>query len=397
MQDRNLHIARAHSRQSECASHTQIEAWCRLLRDCRWSQKQKYRLIKALESPEDILASDDRTLGEIAGRKAREDVKEVVAADVHADLDWLAQPNNHLITLNSTRFPKLLKQLADPPVALFASGNLALLDDPKVAVVGSRRPTPVGAKLVQQLAADLAQLGLVVTSGMALGVDGLAHQAALAAQGPSIAVMGCGLDIIYPARNRGLFQQLKECGLILSEYPLGYKPTRFSFPQRNRIVSGLSHGVIIVEAAERSGTLITARLALDQDRELMVVPGSSLSAQYAGSHQLLKEGATLVTSAQDVLHALEQSLQQYLISNSKQRQSISVQNSLGKMHSNNGIAEGNSQEHSLLQYIGADSTPINQLICASGMPANEVSALLLILELDGLVSVDNDGGVINLS
>jgi len=371
-------------------TRTSLIEWCRLLRDRRWTQKQKYQLLRVYESPEQIYASSDAQIRLSIGGRSRSRSAQISDVDLHADQEWLSQPQNHLITLYDPRFPKLLKQLDDPPMALFASGNLALLDDPKVAIVGSRRPTPVGENVVQQLARDLASLGIVVTSGMALGIDCMAHRAALNIQGPTIAVMGCGLDISYPARNRSLHRQLVEQGLTLSEYPLGYKPTRFTFPQRNRIVSGLSHGVVIIEAAQRSGTLITARLALDQDRELMVVPGSSLSAQYAGSHQLLREGATLVSSVEDVLYALEQPLHQYFLDKAVDE----IKPAATGIRSNS-VAK--SSGHSLLKYIGAESTPVNQIISASGLPASEVSSLLLMLELDSIVAIDSDGGVINLS
>ena len=378
-------------------SHSPIEPclidWCRLIRDRRWSQKQKYQLLCALASPEHIYTSNDTRLKKIVGGKFRASSAQIDDADLRADQAWLAEPDNHLITLHDPRFPDLLKHLTDPPIALFASGDLTLLEDPKVAIVGSRRPTPVGANLVQKLALDLATAGLVVTSGMALGIDGMAHQAALAAEGSTIAVMGCGIDIVYPTRNRHLYEQLLEHGLILSEYPLGYKPTRFTFPQRNRIVSGLSYGVVIVEAAQRSGTLITARLAVDQDRELMVVPGSSLSRQYAGSHQLLREGATLVTSAEDVLQALEQPLQEYLTV-LQAAQTTPIKASSEKPDLSTIV---DPKAVTLLKYIGAESTPIDRIISASGLSVSEVSSLLLMLELDNIVAIDSEGGVISLS
>ena len=407
MKEQNpCHIARSSSLTSALNPELQFQRspsdscfrdWCRLLRDRRWSQKQKYRLLSVLGSPGVIYTYADSHLREIVGGKFRSPSAQVDEADLDTDQKWLAEPDNHLITLCDPRFPELLKQLSDPPIALFASGNLGLLDDPKVAIVGSRRPTPVGAKLVKKLARDLAASGLVISSGMALGIDGMAHQAALDGQGLTIAVMGCGLDIVYPTRNRQLHAQVLEHGLILSEYPLGYKPTRFTFPQRNRIVSGLSYGVVIVEAAERSGTLITARLALDQDRELMVVPGSSLSAQYEGSHQLLREGASLVTSAQDVLFALQQPLQQYI----SERPSSSTMLLDKPLKSRGDKVNVSDMEipkaQSLLQHIGAESTPVNQIIAASGLSASEVSSLLLTLELENIIAIDSDGGVVSLS
>jgi len=210
---------------------------------------------------------------------------------VQADLDWLAGDRHHLIALDSVYYPSLLREIPDPPLVLFAIGDIGLLNEPQVAVVGSRRPTPVGDRVTRDISNGLASLGIVVTSGMALGIDAAAHQAALSDQGSSVAVLGNGLDTVYPSRNRELFSQLASNGLIVSEYPLGVKPSRYTFPQRNRIISGLSHGVVIVEAAERSGTLVTARLALEQNKEVMVVPGSALSSQYRGSHDLIKQGA----------------------------------------------------------------------------------------------------------
>ncbi|MCL4163056.1 UNVERIFIED_CONTAM: hypothetical protein GTU68_005066, partial [Idotea baltica] len=179
-----------------------------------------------------------------------------------------------------------LSQISDPPVCLFASGNLPLLLEPKISIVGSRRPTPAGVNMCQSIAKDLAYLGLIVTSGMALGVDAISHKSALQVNEPTIAVMGCGLDIISPARHRALFNSIVRKGLVLSEYPIAYPASKYTFPKRNRIVSGLSYGVVIIEAADKSGTLITARLAMEQNREVFVVPGSPLNPQYIGSHRL---------------------------------------------------------------------------------------------------------------
>lgn len=235
--------------------------------------------------------------------------------------------------------------------------------------------------MVSRISADLAALGVVITSGMALGIDGMAHQAALSGGGQTIAVMGCGLDVIYPARNSGLYQAIAENGLLVSEFPLGVKPSKYTFPMRNRIVSGLSLGVLIVEAAIRSGTLITASFASEQNKEVMVLPGSALSRQYEGSHDLIKNGAALVACSEDVLHCLATQLGDVLRSQRKP--------SLG--------ASEEAERSMLLKFIGAESTSIDSITLGSGLTTTEVSSMLLELELKGVVAVAQDGGYVNLS
>ena len=271
--------------------------------------------------------------------------------------------------------------MSDPPIALFAKGDASQLARPQIAIVGSRRPTPVGSALAQRLAGGLAELGVVITSGLALGIDSAAHIGALNAGGDSTAVLGSGLDVFTPARNKVLFNRLSCEGLVVSEYPLAYPASRYTFPERNRIVSGLSLGVVIVEAAERSGTLITARLAAEQNREVMVVPGSGLSAQYRGSHALIQQGAALVASVDDVLHCLGSEL-----------------NGWKKLSSSGDIAQRSYDgDARLLRYIGAESTSMDNIILASGLTSAEVSSMLISLEIEGVVAVSDDGGYINLS
>ena len=196
--------------------------------------------------------------------------------------------------------------------------------------------------------------------------------------------MGCGMDTIYPSRHRALFAQIAESGCILSEYPLGLKPTRYSFPQRNRIVSGLSLGVVIVEAAERSGTLITARLAVEQNRQLMVVPGSVLSPHYAGSHRLMQQGAAVITTVDDILHALALPLST-AATQAKQSDFPKADEIPTKLI-----------YKPLLEHIGYESTKVDDIILASGLTAAEVSSMLLILEVEGAVAVTGNGGYLRL-
>jgi len=362
----------------------QINSWLRLIRDRRWSLRQKHILLEAFACPTNIYACSTQGLAELKLGKINNVSDNGLVFKLDQDLRWLEDNEHSLITIYDENYPNLLKEIYDPPIALFAKGKLACLKDPKVAMVGSRRPTPVGSKLTERLASDLAQLGVVITSGMALGVDGGAHQAALSVNSPTIAIMGCGLDTIYPVRHRGLFEQIAISGCLLSEYPLGTPPVRYNFPQRNRIVSGLSLGVVIIEAAERSGTIITARLAMEQNRQVMVVPGSALSPQYKGSHRLIRQGAAIVTDVDDIIHALATPLQD-LLGKIKDDQVLINDDRLGG-------DEKKIVENSLLEHINYESTNVNDIILASGLTAAEVSSMLLMLEVEGLIAIADDGG-----
>ncbi len=363
-----------------------LDGWCRLVRDRRWSTRQKILLIESFKTPPDLFAASSESVQACLKKKPKTQVVGVRASDVQRDLDWLAQPNHHLIEFTNRLYPTLLKEIHDPPLVLFAIGDLRLLEDPSIAIVGARRPTPIGLKVAGSISSQLAQLGVVVTSGMALGIDGAAHQAALQSDGKSIAVMGGGLDQIYPARHRKLHERLAAQGLILSEYPLGFVANKATFPQRNRIVSGLSLGVVIVEAAQRSGTLITARLATEQGRDVMVVPGPAVSASYKGSHRLIQQGAALVQDTTDVLHCLSDEL------------ALSISEQVVCQACTDGLDVDHSgfENRELLRFIGATSTSADQIIFASGLTAAKVSSMLITLELEGAIAVAADGGYVNL-
>lgn len=361
-----------------------FEQWCILVRDRRWSLRQKHRLLEHFKTPDDIRSAPVQEVLACLKSKPLSRSDQFSNESIKADLSWLDQDEHHLIHIDDVRYPQALKQLPDAPIALFAKGDVSLLNNPQVAIVGSRRPTPVGVKVADEIAGQLAGAGICVTSGMALGIDGIAHVGALNAGGASTAVLGSGLDLVTPIRHQKLFERLSRCGLIISEYPLGYPASRYTFPERNRIVSGLSLGVIIVEAAQRSGTLITARLATEQNRELMVVPGSAMSAQYAGSHALIQQGAALVCNAQDVLHCLADQLGHWC-QVAEAQQVATPKESLSH------------EEQSLLGVIGGESTRVDDIIFASGLTAAKVSSMLITLEVKGVVAACGDGGYINLS
>lgn len=209
------------------------------------------------------------------------------------------------VTLADDEYPSLLRQLVDPPLALFYRGNLALAQKPALAMVGSRRASPYALSVAAQLGRELVSAGLAVVSGLALGVDSAAHQATLDASGETIAVLGTGIDIVYPRSNRRLFRDIEERGLILTEFPPGTPPFRYNFPIRNRIISGITLGTVIIEANGRSGSLITARTALEQNREVYAVPGSIFSPGSEGTHRLIQSGAKLIHTTDDILNELQ--------------------------------------------------------------------------------------------
>jgi DNA processing protein len=220
------------------------------------------------------------------------------------DLRWLAPPDHHALPLTSPAYPPLLRETRDAPILLFVRGNADALTDMQIAVVGSRNPSPGGRDNAFDFALALSSAGLTITSGMAVGIDGAAHRGAIAARGRTIAVAGTGLDIIYPARHRQLARDILEHGALVSEYPPGSPPLPSSFPRRNRIISGLSLGTLVVEAAPGSGSLITARAALEQGREVFAIPGSIHNPLARGCHQLLRLGAKLVENTTDILEEL---------------------------------------------------------------------------------------------
>ncbi|MBY0374295.1 MAG: DNA-processing protein DprA [Bryobacteraceae bacterium] len=263
-------------------------------------------LLKTLGTPETIFRSSPSTL-EAAGVSANvaRSIASGLAFDEAATQQELLRQNRAvLIPIGHPAYPARLRDIYDPPVALFARGRLELLDAVQVAMVGTRRPSPYGVAAADRLATDLALAGVTITSGMARGIDTAAHAAALKVKGGTIAVFGCGVDLVYPAENRLLAQRIREEGLVLSEFPMKSPAYPQNFPVRNRIVSGLAHGVCIVEGAQFSGSGITARLALDQNREVFAVPGNITSKESWGPNLLIKQGAKLVQGYEDILQEL---------------------------------------------------------------------------------------------
>jgi DNA processing protein len=292
-----------------------------------------------------------------------------------------------LVPINDPRFPALLKEIFDPPIALFARGRVELLGSIGLGVVGTRAPSHYGIAATERLSADLAQAGLTIVSGMARGIDTAAHRSALAAGGDSIAVFGCGVDELYPAENRKLRDELAVKGLLLSEFPMGAPAYPQNFPIRNRIISGMSVGVLIVEGAQYSGSAITARMALDQQREVFAVPGSIMSKMSWGPNLLIKQGAKLVQDWNDVLVELPAETRRQLVARAQARQAgqMSLENK-DKIDSVDA-GELNSLSRSLLKAIQPDvPLHLDQLVeTFEASPSSEIIAALFDLEMLGLV------------
>lgn len=291
---------------------------------------------------------------------------------IENDLRWLEKNNAQIIALEDPAYPVLLREIHDPPLVLYAQGNVSLLTQQQLAIVGSRHPTPTGKDLAYQFSKELASAGLVITSGLALGVDAASHQGALVAKGKTIAVLGTGLKYIYPRGHQTLAQEIvRKEGLLISEFPIDTPPKATNFPMRNRVISGLSLGVLVIEAAIRSGSLITARMALEQNRDVFAIPGSIHNPLARGCHQLIRQGAKLVETSQDVLEEINLAVKQVKerIPAVLQQEPVDLDPILQRV----------------LAQIGYEVTALDVIILRSGLTAAEVSSMLLPLELEGYV------------
>ena len=300
-------------------------------------------------------------------------------AAVDAGLAWLTGGSGRaVITLNDSAYPLLLRELPDAPPLLFVQGSVEMLASVQLAMVGSRNPTTVGSETARDFARHLAGAGVTITSGLALGIDAASHRGALDAGGQTIAVMGTGVDRIYPAAHRDLAHAIVAGGgALVSEYPPGTPPLPGNFPRRNRIISGLSLGTLVVEAARQSGSLITARLAGEQGREVFAIPGSIHNPLARGCHQLIRDGARLVETAQDVLMELSPRLRGLMMEAQPQGS--------GESDSTEDVPLDEEYQQ-LLHHVGDEATPVDRLVERSGLTAEVVSSMLLILELRGLIT-----------
>ncbi len=288
---------------------------------------------------------------------------------------------SQIIVFDDEHYPKLLKEIHDPPLVLFTKGDVTLLNQPQLAVVGSRYASLSGRECANKFALQLAQTGLIITSGLALGIDAFAHQGALSASGKTIAVVATGLDIVYPSRHKSLAKNILHCGgVIVSEFLPGTPPKPGHFPKRNRIISGMSLGVLVVEAAIKSGSLITARCALEQNRDVFAIPGAIANEQAKGCHWLIKQGAKLVESSADIIEELDDIVLSGLHLNYQQESTEVLTNKIVKSEKQDLLID------SLLASVGYEITPVDTVVSRSKLPTDVVLTRLMMLELKGLVS-----------
>ena len=313
---------------------------------------------------------------------------------VDADLKWAEQENANIITLDDDRYPTLLKNISDVPPILYTLGQAEILKLPQLAIVGSRNPTHGGVDIAHDFAAHLTSMGMTVTSGMAMGIDAAAHKGALdtmakdvSGHGFTVAVTGTGLDRVYPAKNREIAHQIAENGVLVSEYAPGTPPLPGNFPRRNRIISGLSMGVLVVEAALQSGSLITARLATEQGREVFAVPGSIHHALAKGCHALIRDGAKLVETAQHILEELG-GFREILDDSEVENQSAKSSN---QEEDHNSLINADDEYKQVLKCIDFEPTSVDKVVERSGLTADAVCSMLLVLELQGYVKALSGG------
>lgn len=352
-------------------TNNEIAAWVQLTLIPGLGDGSLRRLLTEFGSPEEVLAAPVHALTRI--------VKAPIAAAIHNGLDsaalapslrWLAMDNHFLVTLGDSHYPAQLLEIADPPPLLYVVGRRELLIAPSLAVVGSRNASAQGMANAENFARALSEAGLTIVSGLALGIDAAAHRGGLGGKASSVAVIGTGMDIVYPKRNLDLAKQLAQHGAIISEFPLGTPALANNFPRRNRIISGLAKGCLVVEATTSSGSLITARLATEQGREVFAIPGSIHSPFARGCHALIKQGAKLVESAQDVLEEIGWA---------------GDASAGGPNLAHDGAPAASETQDPFLAHLGFDPVGVDELAARSGLGADEISSKLLQLELDGLI------------
>ena len=344
-------------------SHTTgLAAWLRLTLIPGISGETQRKLLAAFGLPEAIFAAGRLEVRSVIGDKADLLFDGDSTEAIEHSLAWASQPGQSIITLADGGYPPALLEIADPPSVLYVRGNPDLLHRRGLAVVGSRNATPQGTQTAESFARHLAAQGLCIVSGLALGIDAAAHRGALAAPGETVAVIGTGADRIYPARNKDLAIAIAERGAIVSEFPLGTPAVAYNFPRRNRIISGLARGVLVVEAAPESGSLITARLAAEQGREVFAIPGSIHSPVARGCHKLIKQGAKLVETAQDILEEL---------------------GNFAATLTPVAASPAASDESPILAALGHDPCSLDDLVERTGQSADQLLPELLSLELGG--------------
>ena len=352
----------------------EIAAWCALLRAPAVGCQTLSPLLLDGSSARQLLEHPPASIPDTLRRYLHSPDLE----GVEADMRWLEQPDNRLLRITDPGYPARLRELPNPPSALFLHGDPDLLRLPQLAIVGSRNPSTGGRRNAHDFAAHLASAGLVIGSGLATGIDAAAHQGALDVDGLTMAVTGTGLDRVYPAKNRSLAHEIAMSGLLVSEFPIGTPPLPANFPRRNRILAGLSLGTLVVEAALKSGSLITARLATESGREVFAIPGSIHNPLARGCHALIRDGAKLVETGAHVLEELAPLLSDAGF--------ITREPAPASSQTPGRDEPMDAQHRELLDAMGFDPVTTDELVKRTGFPAAEVSSILLLLELQGHVS-----------
>lgn len=359
-------------------SPEQLKFWLALLRTPGIGSKTFINLL-ASYMPDQLFSQSQTTLSALGlKQKSIDYIKAPDWCLIENDLIWVNQAENAVVTIYDDLYPTQLKEIDNPPPLLFTRGNNKLLTQPQISIVGSRNPSPIGAQIAIDFANSLVQQGFTITSGLALGIDAASHQGALNANGYTIAVTGTGLDRVYPARNKDLATQIANTGLLVSEFPPGTAAKANHFPRRNRIISGLCLGLLVVEAAKRSGSLITARMALEANREVFAIPGSIHNPLARGCNALIKEGAKLVENTQDILEEIGEYNQQ-----PEMNEQEKVKSTL------------DLEQQNLLNLIMFSTTSVDWLVQQSGFSVEVISSMLLMLELQGCIA-STPGGYIRI-
>jgi len=365
-----------------------IEYWLALKLVPRLAIHKKIELVKAFGLDELFSINDKPSILSSANNLS---VKQLVAFQqpdwqkISQIIEASSATNSAIICFDNPHYPQLLKEIYDPPLVIFVQGNTSLLNSPQIAVVGSRSASSGGRDTAFTLCQQLAQQNIVITSGLALGIDAAAHRGAISHPNSTIAVVATGLDLVYPARHRTLAQQIiSSGGAIISEFLPGTQPRAGHFPKRNRLISGLSLGVLVVEAELRSGSLITARCALEQNREVFAVPSSIENQQAKGCHWLIKQGAKLVEQCADIVDEFAFADKPSLhFNNSTQPTNLAIQDRLDGVDE---IKQKGLCNDELLDNVGFEITPVDKVVSRSELPVEEVLTRLTMLELSGLVS-----------
>ncbi len=361
-----------------------LNAWLQLLHTPGVGTRTFHKLLEHFKQPEIVLAASNTELNNC---KLRQNTIAALqnpdSSLIHKDLDWLSSDDqHHIIPLHDTRYPERLKQINDAPPILFVRGDVDYLSRPQLAIVGSRTPSASGLNTARDFSRHLSSAGITITSGLANGIDGACHKGALDGIAGTIALVAHGLDIVYPAAHQQLAQSITQAGAVVSEVPIGTKPARCLFPQRNRIISGLSIGTLVVEAALKSGSLTTARLALEQNKEVFAIPGSIHNPLARGCHQLIRQGAKLVETADDILEELGNHLSTPVLK-------VETKKNDPEINPDQQLAL-DPDHQKLLKCLNYEPASIDELVNRSTFKAAEIASMLLILELEGAV-VSKDG------